>query len=244
MKLFRPLALGSLLAFSLAELPARATLMIAVGGGSRSGKTTIATRLAEAIQKQLGSVCKLSQDDYFNPKEQPEEHFRDYSYKDIDGKYWNFDHPTALDWDLMKEDLATIKDGKAVHPPKYHFGTGGLRELQAGPRIESPDFLIFEGIHALSDEISPLFHFRVFIEVPEEIQKVRLVAAGRERKQSQKDTDSYLPILNEAFQNYILPTHKNAHLILKGDQDLDLSIELILEQIKKLSEPKPQLKVL
>ena len=215
------------------QKPVPAVIMIAIGGGSRSGKTTISKRLAEEIKARgIGKVTHLSQDNYFNPIEQPKELHRVYSYKGITGTYWNFDHPSAMDWTLMKTQLTYIRKGESVRPPIYFFGTGGKRCLESAEMIECPDFLIFEGIHALNPEIRHLFDFTVFVDTSREVRYSRTVKAGEERDQSLKDTISYFPIVEEAYENFVLPTREGS-LILHGEQDVLVSVETILENISQ-----------
>ena len=205
--------------------------MVAIGGGSRSGKTTISKRLAEEIKnRQLGQVTHLSQDNYFNPIEQPTDLHRIYSYKGITGTYWNFDHPSAMDWSLMKAQLAQIRRGESVRPPLYFFGTGGKRCLESADLIQCPDFLIFEGIHALNPEIRELFDFTVFVETPRDVRYARTVKAGEERNQSLEDTISYFPIVEEAYEQFVLPTKKGS-LVLQGEQEVSTSVDTILDEI-------------
>ena len=216
--------------------PTPAVIMIAIGGGSRSGKTTISKRLADEIKiRGLGKVTHLSQDNYFNPIEQPKELHREYSYKDVIGTYWNFDHPSAMDWALMKSQLRSIRKGESVRPPIYFFGTGGKRCLESAEMIDRPNFLIFEGIHALNSEIREFFDFTVFVDTSREVRYSRTVKAGEERNQSLQDTISYFPIVEEAYENFVLPTREGS-LILHGEQDVLASVEVILAHVSKTPE--------
>ena len=87
------------------------SLVIGICGGSCSGKTTLATH----IESKLGAdkCARLSQDDYYFPMDG----------MTFDGPLPNFDHPSTVNFDYITKDLAALKRGETIIPPKYDFAT-------------------------------------------------------------------------------------------------------------------------
>ncbi|KAG8131581.1 putative Uridine-cytidine kinase protein, partial [Naja naja] len=79
--------------------------VIGLGGGSASGKTTVARMIIEALD--VPWVVLLSMDSF---------------YKELAASNdFNFDHPDAFDFDLMIATLKKLKQGKSVKIPVYDF---------------------------------------------------------------------------------------------------------------------------
>ena len=87
-------------------------LIIGVAGGSCSGKTTFSKDVLEHFGPDICHV--VWQDDYYI----------DQSHRfDKDGGAVNFDHPSAIDFDLLSEHLGFLKQNKTIHCPQYDFAT-------------------------------------------------------------------------------------------------------------------------
>jgi len=64
----------------------------------------------------------------------------------------NFDHPDAFDFELLKQTLQRLKEGKKVEVPIYNFVTH-RREAKT-TSMYGANVLIFEGILAFHDKVS------------------------------------------------------------------------------------------
>ena len=88
------------------------TFLIGIAGGTGSGKTSI----ANAISTDFGpdEVSVIQQDSYY----------RDLSKLTMEERSgMNFDHPNAVDFDLMKDQLTNLLEGHPVHIPEYDYST-------------------------------------------------------------------------------------------------------------------------
>ena len=140
------------------------TNIILVCGGSCSGKTTLATGLADAIRK-FASLEIISMDNYYF----------DLSHMDIseaDNK--NFDSPDAIDSDLLFQHLKDLQAHKKVRERIYDFKNHSIRELDT--YIKRTDFVILEGIFALYFEnLRDLAAAKIFVHADADIRLARRV---------------------------------------------------------------------
>jgi len=132
--------------------------IIAIAGGSGSGKTTFARRLYELLGESE-AVC-LGQDSYYIDQSQ---HF------DGDGGKVNFDHPDALDFPLLKTHLEMLRRGESIEVPIYDFATH--KRIEKTQTIHPHKIIIVDGILLLSiDYLRPLFDRCVFMDTDEELR--------------------------------------------------------------------------
>lgn len=135
-------------------------LIIAIAGGSGSGKTFLAHKLAEAFLPRTSRI--IAQDSYY--KSLPPE------WKTRAADY-NFDHPDALDWDFLFEHLIQLKHGREAAVPRYCFVT----HRRVGSEVVVPaEILFFEGTMILHDlRLCSQADLKVFLDVPPDIRVLR-----------------------------------------------------------------------
>ena len=93
-------------------------VVIAIAGGTASGKTTVAKKVYEAT-KNKGSVALIKTDDYY--KYNPEKDIEIRAKK-------NYDHPDAIDFDLLVSHIKALKNGEMIEKPTYDFTTHQRKE--------------------------------------------------------------------------------------------------------------------
>ena len=109
-------------------------LVIGIAGGSGSGKTTVVRSITKRLKGK--KVVVIPEDSYYKDVgDLPEEEKRVY----------NFDHPDAIDWTLLCEQLAELKQGKGIDQPVYSYITCGRSKTET-VRVEPADVIIIEGI--------------------------------------------------------------------------------------------------
>ena len=134
--------------------------IVGIAGGSGSGKTTFARRLCE----MLGEDCALiGQDSYYI----------DQSAKfDQDGGNVNFDHPDAIDFNLLTEQLKNLKNGLAAEVPIYDFATHKRKTETI--RVLPHKIILVDGILILSQpNVQELLDEAIFLNVPENVRYER-----------------------------------------------------------------------
>lgn len=135
--------------------------IIAIAGGSGSGKTTFARELRNELGRDRCGL--IYQDSYY----------RDQSDKfDRDGGAVNFDHPDALEFELLAKHLGELKEGKAVEIPFYDFASH-TRSPET-TTFEPKEIVLVDGILILSQEILlPHFDRSYFIDCAEDVRYER-----------------------------------------------------------------------
>ena len=179
-------------------------ILVGVAGGTGSGKTTI----AQEICRNLGSdtAVLVEQDSY---------------YLDLDphpvGERagFNFDHPSAFDWKLLKEQVGDLKSGRPIHRPVYDYRTH--TRTQHGILLEPRQVVILEGILILGDpDLRRLMDLKIFIDAAADIRLLRRLQRDiRERGRSLESVaDQYLSTVRPMHEQYVQPCAKHADIII------------------------------
>ena len=87
-------------------------LVIGIAGGTGSGKTTVVNQILHELPAD--EVCVISQDSYYNAT-------HNLSY--LERTKINFDHPKAIDFELLVSDLNKLRKGEVIQQPVYSFVT-------------------------------------------------------------------------------------------------------------------------
>ena len=158
--------------------------VLGVAGGSCSGKTTLVAHLAERMGPERCAV--LRQDDYYR------------SQPGADPTRVNFDHPDAIDFDLLAEHLDALRDGHAVPVPVYDFHTHARREETV--TLHPKPLLLVEGTLLLAVEaLHPRFDHSVFVECSAELRLARRLE--RDVRERGRSTES----VYAQFENHVEP---------------------------------------
>ena len=181
--------------------------IIAIAGGSCSGKT----RLADHTQKALGDdVCTIIRQDNF---------YRDLGGANPGDPLPNFDHPNAFEWALLRDHLQVLKTGEPIDIPTYDFVTH--RRTNITERVEPKPIVLIEGILILSQDILfPVFDQSFFVECSEKVRLERrltrdVIERGRtEESVNAQFADQVAPM----HDKFVIPSKENADMIITQNQ--------------------------
>ena len=178
-------------------------LIIGVAGGSGSGKTTV----ARAIHERLGvDAIFLDQDAYY----------ADLGHLPLaERARTNFDHPDALDTDLMVEHLEALAAGRGVDKPTYDF-TRHTRAT-ATVRLEPRDVILVDGILIFADaRLRRMFDMKVFVDVADDLRFIRRMQRDvSERGRSVESVvEQYLGSVRPMHLEFVEPSKRYADIIV------------------------------
>ena len=179
-------------------------LVIGIAGGTGSGKTTVVNNILRDLNAE--SVIVISQDNYY--KDHPELSFDERSKI-------NFDHPRSIDFELLKEHVALLKNGVSIEQPVYSFITHSRKEETILTHPQS--VIIVEGILVLTDaDLRDLFDVKIFVHADSDERLIRRVR--RDIQERGRDLDEvltrYQKTLKPMHQQFIEPSKNYADIII------------------------------
>lgn len=198
-------------------------LIIGIAGGTGSGKTTVARKIADALPS--ASVAFLDMDGYY----------RDFSHLSMeDRRKINWDHPEAFDLDLFASHLEQLARGESVLKPVYDF-TQHIRSSRT-EEILAADVVVVDGILLFTDErIRELFDVKVFVDADPDIRLVRRIQRDmmeRDRPLEEILTQ-YLTTVRPMHQQFVEPGKRYADIIVPRGGQNTVAIEMILTTIQR-----------
>ncbi|MEA2174324.1 MAG: uridine kinase [Blastocatellia bacterium] len=198
-------------------------MIIGICGGTGSGKTTVANRILESVN--AGDVAFIQQDSYYrNLKDLP----LDYRQQ------VNFDHPDALDNDLLVHHIRKLKTGGSVELPLYDFKTH--MRLGETTLIEPKPIVIIEGILIFVDaRLLEQMDIKVFVDTPDDIRFIRRLRRDVAERGRTVDSviEQYLATVRPMHQQFVEPSKRYADVIIpEGGHNL-VSIDLISGKIRE-----------
>ena len=191
--------------------------LLTIGGGSCSGKSTLANQLHSLFPNQEVFVFPL--DHYYDDTSHltPEE-----------AAQTNLDEPTAIDIGMALRDIEEFHTGTITCLPRYDFVT---RKRTFGPyTVPPPDVLVLEGLFALHyPGLNEMSDFRIFMDASPEIMLSRRIArdTGARRTTEQEIRARYNTFIRESYENVISPTRTRAHVIVNGESSIDDQLAII-----------------
>lgn len=199
------------------------TLVIGVAGGTGSGKTTLATKLQQAI---ADDAIILSHDFYYCSNEGIpfEERVK-----------LNYDHPNAFDTSLMIEDIKKLKKGQAIDHPKYSFVTH--TRLDETVHLEPTHVIIVEGILIFENrDLLDLMDIKVFVDTDADVRLIRRIT--RDVKERGRSLDSvmmqYMNTVKPMHEQFVEPSKKYADVIIpQGGENL-VALHMLIDRINAL----------
>ena len=197
-------------------------IMIGIAGGTGSGKSTF----TDKIKARFGDdVTVIYHDNYYRRRD-------DMTYEERTKV--NYDHPSALETELLIEHLKMLREGKSVECPIYDF-TQHNRSDKTYTIHRSKVFLI-EGILIFSDEqLRDLFDIKVFVEADADERILRRIV--RDVKERGRDIDNimeqYLTTVKPMHSLYVEPTKTTADIIINSGMN-DVAFDIMSLKIESL----------
>ncbi len=177
--------------------------IIAVAGGSGSGKTLFTQLLTQRLPKAV----TLPLDAYYLDK--PEA---------VPAEQYNFDVPGAFDFKLYHQHITELRAGRAIRMPRYEWVEG--KRSRETIRVNPGTYLLLEGMYVLMPpSLRSQLSYSFFLESPPDISLGRRVLRDiREHGvTAEYSVNQYLTFVRPAYLQHILPTKQFAHYVVAND---------------------------
>lgn len=192
-------------------------LLIGITGGTGCGKTTVVNQIIEELP--LGQVSVISQDSYY----------KDLSHLSYEERTKvNFDHPKSLDFDLLKDHLSQLKEGKTIMQPTYSFVEHN--RLPVTIPIAPCKVLIVEGILIFSHpDLRNLFDIKIYVHADSDERLIRRIKRDiSERGRTIEEVlNRYQTTLKPMHQEFIEPTKEYADIIIPNNRHNRVAIDIV-----------------
>lgn len=198
-------------------------LVIGIAGGSGSGKTTV----VKALEKKLAErVVVIPQDSYY----------KDSSHVPVeDRKDINFDHPDAIDFDLLCEQLKDLKEGRTIEQPVYSYITC-TRSTTETVKVEPADVIIVEGILIFCcKKLRDQMDIKLFVDADDDDRLMRVMARDIIERGKTVETviERYTKTVKPMYLQFIEPGKRYADIIIPQGGHNKVAIDVITATIEK-----------
>jgi uridine kinase len=203
-------------------------VVIGVAGGTGSGKTTV----ADAIVARIGAsrIAFLQHDSY---------------YRDLAGcdrklvLHHNFDHPDALESELLAEHVRDLKAHRFIEVPVYDF----TRHVRTGAtrRVEPRGVVLVEGILIFAEPVlRDLFDIKIFVDTDADLRFIRrlrrdLVERGRS---VESVIAQYLETVRPMHLEFVEPSKRWADLIIPEGGFNSVALDVVCSRVEALLQPQ------
>jgi uridine kinase len=204
----------------------RPPLVIGVAGGSGSGKTTVVRNIIEALGD--GHVSVLEHDHYY--RDHPELRLEDRAAL-------NYDHPDALETDLLVRHVEALRSGQSIEMPTYDFARHARRT--STETVLPRTAIIVEGILIFTDAaLRKLMDVKVFVDTDSDMRFIRRLQRDiRERGRTVDSViDQYLSTVKPMHLEFAEPSKRYADVIIPSGGHNVVAIDMLLTLIQSLAK--------
>jgi uridine kinase len=184
--------------------PTTSPLIIGLGGGSGSGKTTIARSIVEAIGPD--DVTLIQHDAYYHEQTDlpMEERVK-----------VNYDHPDSFETSLLVAHLQELRAGRAIERPIYDFTV--YNRLASTVRVEPKHAVIVEGILVLYEpELRELMDLKIYVDTDPDLRILRRLERDLKERGRSFDSvhDQYLDTVRPMHLQFVEPSKRYADIVI------------------------------
>ena len=198
-------------------------MIIGICGGTGSGKTTIARAIVDSVGAR--NVILIEQDSYYkNLADMP-----------LDERHQaNFDHPEAIDFDILIGHIKRLKKGESIEMPLYDMVTHTRRNETE--TFEPKPVVIVEGILIFAEpRILSLLDVRVFVDTPDDLRLMRRLRRDiTERGRSfERTLDQYERTIRPMHFEFVEPSKRHADIIIPDGSNTGVTVEFLCSMVRE-----------
>ena len=197
---------------------------LGVAGGTGSGKTSVAHSILERVGGER--IAFLAQDSYYKNVDWQ---------KQSDLVHHNFDHPAALDTDLLAEHVRMLKAGQAVDVPVYDF-VRHVRKAEVR-RVEPRPVILLEGILLFAEpQLRSELDFKVFVDTDADVRLLRRLRRDiRERGRTVEDVlRQYMESVRPMHLEFVEPSKRYADIIVPEGGENMVALGMVVARVEQL----------
>jgi uridine kinase len=201
-------------------------VVIGIAGGSGSGKTTVLRKIVEAFGPAY--IAVLEHDAYY----------RDLSHLPFEERVQvNFDHPDALETELLRAHLDALLAGKPIEKPVYNFTTHTRAPYTI--RVEPRPVIILEGILVLAEPLlRERMDIKLYVDAPDDVRLIRRIRRDMEERGRTIESilAQYERTVRPMHLEFVEPSKRLADVIIPGGGYNQVAIDMVLACIAALLE--------
>lgn len=204
--------------------PARRPCVLGVAGGTGSGKTSVVRAILDAVGRER--IAFMEQDSYYVDVEWSSE---------AELLHHNFDHPAALDNELLISHVAALKAGHPVEVPIYDFVSH--RRTARTRRVESRPVVLLEGILIFVEPaLRELLDFKVYVDTDADIRLIRRLKRDMaERGRTVEDVlRQYEESVRPMHLEFVEPSKRWADVIIPEGGENRVALEMVVARVEQL----------
>lgn len=196
------------------------SFVVGIGGGTGAGKTTVARQITEAAGE---SVTRFPLDNYYEERD----HLSKNERREV-----NYDHPSAFEWELVREHLSALLAGRPIEMPRYDFSVHNRTDETI--RVEPTDVIVVEGIFALYDDtVLEMLDLRLYVQTDADVRILRRIRRDViERGRNLRDViDQYLSTVKPMHERFVEPTRREADVVIPEGAN-SVAVNLLSEKVR------------
>jgi len=221
-------------------------LVIAIAGGTASGKTTVARRIVEGLRAaadedatsalELGGFIRNDAPRLHGPVSllDLDSYYRELSDLSLEEKRaFNWDHPDAFDAELVVRHLQALKAGEPIEKPVYSF-SAYARETRT-TTVRPGEVVVVEGILVLALEaLRRECDVRIFVDADDDVRVIRRLT--RDIKERGRDFDSvieqYFRTVRPMHNGFVEPSKRHADIIIPHGGSNETAIQMVVSALR------------
>ncbi len=200
-------------------------LVVGIAGGTGSGKTTVAHKLAAAMPP--GRCITIEHDAYYC----------DQAHLSLEERTKiNYDHPASLESDLLAQHLAELRAGRPVEIPIYDFASHTRRVDRR--RVSPSKVIIVEGILVFTEPaLREQMDIKIFVDTDADIRLIRRIRRDLEQRgrSFQSVRDQYYQTVRPMHLEHVEPSKRWADLIVPEGGDNKVALDVMLGQLWRMA---------
>jgi uridine kinase len=197
--------------------------LIGIAGGSGSGKSTVTKKIASSLSAD-GNIVTIEMDSYYG--DHPDLTFEERAAL-------NYDHPSAMDFDLLYHDITRLMGGNPIERPNYDFMTH--RRLEETTSIAPATIVVVEGILTFHDNrLRKLCDMRLFVDTDADIRVLRRIKRDMKHRGRSFDEvrNRWYETVKPMYDAFVEPTRRYADMVIPEGGSNSRAIETIAARLR------------